>query len=118
MRDYRYMSGEDFVAGSIEMKMKWLARQLRFRDKPAEIDEWVRSMSSLINLLRKINVKETNGSEHTAERKQWMPTETNFTLSAPCKISLDQQWVASTASSRLESEGKKKTQIGINRKTG
>ena len=54
MRDYRSISVEEFVAESIGMKMRWLARGLRRCDKQNEIEEWVGSMTSLWVLLKKM----------------------------------------------------------------
>ena len=44
------------MADSVKIKMKWLARQLRYRDGLAEIEDWVRSITSLVDLLTKIKV--------------------------------------------------------------
>jgi len=54
MRDYRTISASKFLAECIEMKLRWLARQLRRVDKPAEIEAWVSSVTAVTNLLWKI----------------------------------------------------------------
>ena len=54
MRDYRKLSAEVFVGECIEMKMKWLGRQLRSTNVADEIEIWVRKMTLLTDLLLKL----------------------------------------------------------------
>ena len=44
------MSAEEFTTESIQMKMCWLARRLRYIDKAEEIQQWVKGMASLNGL--------------------------------------------------------------------
>ena len=41
MRDYRTISAEEFLVEGLDMKLRWLARQLRKIDKPEDIVQWV-----------------------------------------------------------------------------
>ena len=52
MRDYNTISAEEFTTESIQMKMRWLARQLRNTDKAEEIQQWVKVVTSLKDLLK------------------------------------------------------------------
>ena len=67
MRDYRSISVEEFVAESIGMKMRLLARGLRRWDKQNEIEEWVGSMTSLWGLLQKMRSDGAAGPTQTRE---------------------------------------------------
>ena len=52
MRFYNTISAEEFTTESIQMKMRWLARQLRNTDKAEEIQQWVKVVTSLKDLLK------------------------------------------------------------------
>ena len=69
MRDYRTISAAEFVAECIEMKLRWLARQLRWVDKPAEIEAWVSSVTAITNLLWKIKDQPSTGNGEVAMGK-------------------------------------------------
>ena len=88
MRDYRNATAWEFVAESIEAKMKWFARQLRYKDKTTDIEKWARSMSLLIELLQRTKVAGERGSGCRAEIKRMQPQRRKLTISPPCKISL------------------------------
>ena len=87
MRDYRTLSAEDFVGEGIEMKMRWLARRLRFLDKAEEIGQWVLSVTSLNDLLQKIR-PQWRGSVRTIQFKY---TETKILPEAhnPCPLMIN-----------------------------
>ena len=72
MRDYRTISAAEFVAECIEMKLRWLARQLRWVDKPAEIEAWVSSVTAITNLLWKIKDQPSTGNGEVAMGKVFM----------------------------------------------
>ena len=85
MRDYRTISAEEFLTESIEMKIRWLARQLRKLDIQPEIESWVLSVTSLTNLLWKIKGTGETLPKQISVRK---PTQliTKWTISAPHSI--------------------------------
>jgi len=79
MRDYRHISVEEFVAESIGMKMRWLARGLRRWDKYNEIEAWVKSMTTLWELLQKIR---PDGAALT-QRLELQPFKRNIPATSP-----------------------------------
>ena len=54
MRDFRTVTAREVVAESIEMKVRWLARQLRLTDTTADIELWVKAITLLENLLLRL----------------------------------------------------------------
>ena len=63
MRDDRTISAEEFLVESLDMKMRWLARQLRRTDNPEEIVQWITVVTSLSNIkqsLQKCIVQNTD----------------------------------------------------------
>ena len=78
------MTAPEFVAESIEMKMRWLARRLRKTDTTVDIEQWVKAITLLENLLQRLQGgckrKPLCFAGHgTQPRKR-----TCFTISAPC----------------------------------
>ena len=84
MRDYRCISVEEFVAESIGMKMRWLARGLRRWDKYNEIQEWVGSITSLWELLQKIR-RETAAPSQRLEKYKLQLPKRNLSATSPTK---------------------------------
>ena len=107
MRDYKYATAEEFVAESIQAKMKWFARQLRYKDNPTEIETWARSMSLLIDLLKRTNVVGEKGIGGGTVKKRIPPQMRKLTISPPCEITLHQAKVASciVVSGQVTSKG-------------
>ena len=54
MRAYRSIAAVDFLRESIDNKIKWLARQLRKIYEPPKIDQWVRTLTQMTDLLNKL----------------------------------------------------------------
>jgi len=78
MRDYRSISADAFVAESIEMKMRWLARRLRWWDKIDEIEQWESTVASLKDLLQRSRL---DGATYPAKNLNVL------TVSAPQSVS-------------------------------
>ena len=72
MRDYQTISAAEFVAECIEMKLRWLARQLRRVDKPAEIEAWVSTVTAITNLLRTRKDQPSTANGEAAMEKVFM----------------------------------------------
>ena len=93
MRDYRNTASEDFLAECIEMKIKWLARRLRWTDEPAEIGQWVITVTSVHDLLQKIKAK---GAIHPTQSWNYVArapsTKKRYTVSDPNTISIEGDW--------------------------
>ena len=62
------MLTEDIVSESVGYKLRWLARELRWLNDPSVIQEWVQSVSSLTELLRKLESK--SGGPQTRDLKR------------------------------------------------
>ena len=85
MRDYRLISAEEFVLESIEMKLRWLARQLRKIDNSGEIMKWVNAVTSLSSLKKTISYKCGDCSIKTNE-PQLISNRSSFSISEPNRI--------------------------------
>ena len=89
MRDYTTISDEEFVAESIEMKLRWLARQLRKIDKAEEIERWVLSVTSVHDLLRKIITERVSCLKKTSARLKPQLQWQRWSISAPHMIMIE-----------------------------
>merc|ERR1712062_287662 len=87
--DYQTISVEEFVVESIELKMRWLGQRLHCTDKPAEICEWVKSMTSLHNLLINVRAEVVTYHNKIVEQNQTPHQSRNtWTISNPLSV----QW--------------------------
>ena len=94
MKDYRTISAEDFLTESIEMKIRWLARQLRKIDKAEEIWQWAISVTSVNDLLQKIKAAGAKGPKKCGEiRTIPLSKRRRFSLSAPHVVNIQEEWV-------------------------
>ena len=87
MRDYRTITADEFMVESIEMKMRWLARTLRRKDKHEEIEQWVNAVKALNTLRQTFIVSSTNYPSPNTERlPKPFPVRKCLSMSAPNKI--------------------------------
>ena len=78
------MTAPEFVAESIEMKMRWLARQLRLTDTTADIELWVKAITLLENLLLRLHEDCKRKTISLAANGTQPRKRSCFTISAPC----------------------------------
>ena len=84
MRDYRSLTAKEFVAEGIEMKLRWLARRLRWKDKTEQIEQWVKAIASLVYLLQQLKGDGNCSPPWTSDPQSTQPWKSNyFTISAP-----------------------------------
>ena len=94
MKDYRTISAEDFLTESIEMKIRWLARQLPKIDKAEEIWQWAISVTSVNDLLQKIKAAGAKGPKKCGEiRTIPLSKRRRFSLSAPNAVNIQEECV-------------------------
>lgn len=87
MRVYRSVTAPEFVTESVEMKMRWLARQLRSTNTTAEIEQWVKVVTLFESLLQRVNGDRTRSPTCTA-RQSKKPWSTFLNISAPHTLNL------------------------------
>jgi len=68
MRDYNTISAGDFIVESIEMKLRWLARRLRWTDIPEEIEKWATVVCSLNRIRLNFKLSEIDSPLQNLER--------------------------------------------------
>ena len=83
MRDYTTISAEEFTTESIQMKMRWLARRLRYTDKAEEIQQWVKVVASLKDSLKEL-IADMAGKSNPRCASTKMTR--NYTISAPTTV--------------------------------
>ena len=84
MRDYRPITATEFVAESIEMKMRWLARRLRWTDNTEEIEQWAKVVATLENLRQRLKGDCKRSTVRNSHRQRaWPRKSENYTISAP-----------------------------------
>ena len=87
MRDYRSVPAIEFVAESIEMKMRWLARRLRWTDSTEEIGQWVKVIASLNELLEKLKLDVSSYRKRTFNHQSKpTPMRKSYIISEPCTV--------------------------------
>ena len=83
---------------STEMKLRWLARRLRWTDKPGEIEQWFNVVSSLNSLRLSFKISVTSSPNQNTEQTQRPCSERKrFTHSNPHKINWESNDVINTA---------------------
>ena len=93
MRDYRSTPAQVFVAACIEMKLKWLARRLRWIDDPADITQWVNTVTAVQDLLKKMIADgETQHKWGVDEQRIPSTSKHRYEISAPHVIRFEREW--------------------------
>ena len=106
MRDYRSITATEFVAESIEMKMRWLARRLRWTDKTEEIEQWAKVVATLENLRQRMNGDCKRSSVRNSRRQSaWPRKSEHYTISAPYTMDCNRYEFGSDMRVKQRTEG-------------
>ena len=101
------MSTTDLITGSIEFKLRWLARELRWLNDKTGIDDWVSSVTSLVGLRKTMNISTDVVRTRFSERRydQMTPWKRmNYTISPHININIE----AEPSSERNRSEKRRR----------